>query len=345
MNRRQRLDSRRLNGTRSALTILFSLVVLAMIGGCGLLNGSTSTNSDSTASTGNSKVEKPAFTIGILSGPDDAPIKLAQVEGIFRAEGLNPAVKVFQSGPSMYPALMNGSIDIGETNYVNFFTAVHKKTLNAKIVAEAYSATSPSLVLLTPANSAIRNPADLAGKKIATQAPGNICELLVRSLMRQNKLDPNSPKYVPIHFPDMPSALKTGQVDAAVEFDPFITQAQRDIGARTPFPLLTAVTDHVPLSGYAASDTFTRSNPKTVAAFQRSVVTAHERIVVPGEMAKVLPGLTGVAASLVPSLHIGDYPTSLDPEELQQVVTLMRSFGYLTEDVSARDFIVPMQGS
>lgn len=312
---------------------------------CGLLNGSggsTGSNSGPTASAGARKVEKPDVTIGILAGPDDAPVKLAQVAGIFAANGLTPVVKVFQSGPSMYPALMNGSLDIGETNYVNFFSAVSKKTLNAKVVAEAYAATTSSVVLLTPADSAIHTPADLASKTIATQAPGNICELLVRALLRGDNLDPNSPKYVPIHFPDMPSALKTGQVDAAVELEPFIAEAERDIGAKEPFPLITSGTNGIPLSGYVSSDGFTSSHPRTVAAFQRSIVQAHQRILAPGELATVLPALTGVDASLVPSLHIGTYPTTVDPGQLQRVIALMRTYGYSSSDMAARDYVLPL---
>jgi NitT/TauT family transport system substrate-binding protein len=320
--------------------------LLALVSACGLLNGasdSVTIGSDVAAPSGAQRVEKPAVTIGILAGPDDAPIKLAQTKGIFAGQGLTPVIRVFQSGPAMYPALMNGSLDIGLTNYVNFFSAVHKKTLNAKIIAPAYAGTPSSVVLLTPAGSAVRTPADLVGRTIATQAPGNICELLVRALLHRENLDPDSPRYVPIHFPDMPSALKTGQVDVAVELEPFITEAQRGIGATQPFPLLAGDTVGIPLSGYAANDDFVRSNPLTVAAFQRAVVQAHQRIGAPGAMAAVLPGLTGVDPSLVPALHIGAYPTTLDPGQLQRVITLMRTYGYLSEDVAAKDFVVPIK--
>jgi NitT/TauT family transport system substrate-binding protein len=314
--------------------------VLALAG-CGVLNG----HSGGDGAAG----QPPApgtqtVRIGILAGPDDAPIKLAQAEGLFRAEGLDPVVTVFQSGPSMYPALMNGSLDIAETNYVNFFGAVAKKTLAAHIVAEAYSGTPSSLVLLTRPDSGIHTPADLAGKIIATQAPGNICELLVRALLRTGRLDPGAPRYVPIHFPDMPSALATKQIDAAVEFDPYIAQAQRDAAAQQPFPLLTGELRSLPLSGYAAADTFTTAHPATVAAFQRTVVAAHRRITQPGELATVLPGLTGVDAALVPALHVGDYPDTLEPQRLQQIITLMRDNGYPDAPARAGDVIVPLPG-
>jgi NitT/TauT family transport system substrate-binding protein len=329
-----------------ALLALLVTAVLALVSACGLLNGSsdsTAPGSVTAAPTGAHRVEKPAVTMGILAAPDDAPAELAQLKGIFAAQGLTPVIRVFQSGPAMYPALMNGSLDIGLTNYVNFFSAVHQNTLNAKVIAAAYAGTPSSVVLLTPAGSPVRTAADLAGRTIATQAPGNICELLVRALLHRENIDPSSPRYVPIHFPDMPSALKSGQVDAAVELEPFITEARRGIGATEPFPLLTGDTTGIPLSGYVANDDFIRSNPLTVAAFQRAIVQANQRIGADGALADVLPRLTGVDPALVPALHIGAFPTTLDPGQLQRVITLMRTYGYLSEGMAAKDFVVPIQ--
>ncbi|HEX3779974.1 MAG TPA: ABC transporter substrate-binding protein [Pseudonocardiaceae bacterium] len=314
-------------------------VAMMLLTGCSLLNGS---NSTSTPSAGNSKVEKPTVTIGILTSPDVAPLKLAQLEGLFKAQGLNPVVKVFASGPAMYPDLVNGSLDIAQGNYVNYFQAVAAGTLDAKVIADAYSGTPTSFVLLTPPNSPIKTPADLAGKTIATQAPGNIVELLLRSLLASNNVDPNSPHYVPIHFPDMPNALKTGTVDAAVDFEPFITEAERDFGAKEPFPLITNATNGMPLSGYFATSKFINANPKTIAAFQRAMVQASAKAASRSELGKVLPALTGVSPSLVPMLNIGAYPTSLDPTRLQRVITLMKTYGGLTTNLDAKTLIVPL---
>jgi NitT/TauT family transport system substrate-binding protein len=347
MNRRPRAGWRSRGGRHLIGAVALTAAVVTTLTGCSALNGSSDSSSSASPSAGASGVEKPNINIGILSGPDDSPIKLAQVDGIFKSEGLNPTVKVFQSGPSMYPAIASGALDIAETNYVNYFTAVDRKTLNAKIIGDAYAATPPSFVILVPPNSPIKTPADLAGKKIATQAPGNICELLVRDLMTTNNLDPNSPKYEPVHFPDMPAALKSGQVDAAVEFEPFITEAERNDGAKVPFPLITSATNDIPLSGYAANPIFVQNDPKTVAAFQRALVTAHEKITNRSELAKAMPALTGVDPSLVPMLNMGNYPTSLDATRLQRVITLMKQFGVLapTDPLQAKDYIVPFQNS
>src|SRR5205807_1379007 len=133
MNGPVRVGRRKVRGgLLSALASAATMVTV--LSGCTLLNGTSSQSGPS----GNAQVEKSNITIGILQTPDDAPVALAQVDGYFKSVGLNPTIKIFQAGPQMYPALANGSVDIALTNYVNFFSASAKKTLDAKIVADAY---------------------------------------------------------------------------------------------------------------------------------------------------------------------------------------------------------------
>lgn len=321
--------------------ITLAMALIAALSGCSALNGSSDPGS---ADSGNSQVEKSAITIGILQTPDDAPVELAKVDNLFKAVGLNPTIKIFKQGPDMYPALANGSVDIALTNYVSFFNAAAKKTLNAKIVADAYAATPSAFVLLVGPNSPIKTVADLQGKKIATQAPGNINELILRSLLQTNNLNPNSPQYLPVHFPDMPAALASGQIDAATELEPYITEAERNQGDHSPFALITDATNGMPLSGYIASSSFISKNPRTIAAFQQAMVKANTAITQPGEASKVLPQLTGVPANLVPMLvpNLGSYPTSLDAKRLQRVVTLMTTYGVLSQPLNVQTLMVPL---
>src|SRR6266571_4248840 len=103
-----------------------------------------------------------------------------------------------------------------------------------------------------------------------------------------------------VEKPAVTIGILAGPDDAPVELEPYITEAEHDVGATEPFPLITQATNGMPLSGYVAGDRFISADPRTVAAFQRSVVAANRLIATPGELAKVLPALTGVDPSLVP---------------------------------------------
>lgn len=334
---------RRMQARRSWLrSIAATLVLTATLSGCSVLNGST----DQSDGSGNSQVETSAVTIGILQTPDDAPVELAQIDGFFASVGLKPTIKFFKQGPDMYPALANGSLDFALTNYVSFFQAAAKKTLSAKVVADAYAATPNALVVLVGPNSPIKTVADLQGQKIATQAPGNINELLVRDLLQTNHLNPSSPTYLPVHFPDMAAALADGSVSAITELEPYITEAERQDHDAEPqsFHLITGATNDMPLSGYIAASSFIAKNPRTIAAFQKAMAKANAAITKPGEAAKVLPEVTKVEPSLVPMLipNLGTYPTSLDPKRLQRVVTLMQNYGGFTQSLNVQSLIVPL---
>lgn len=323
--------------------IAAALAMAATLSGCSVLNGSTD---QSDGSSGNSQVETSAVTIGILQTPDDAPVELAQVDGFFASVGLKPTIKYFKQGPDMYPALANGSLDFALTNYVSFFHAAANKTLSAKVVADAYAATPKALVVLVGPNSPIKTVADLQGKRIATQSPGNINELLVRDLLKTNGLNPDSPQYLPVHFPDMAAALADGSVSAITELEPYITEAERQDSDVAPqsFNLIAGDTQDEPLSGYIASTAFIAKNPRTVAAFQRAMIKANATFTQPGQAVKVLPQVTKVDPALVPMLipNLGTYPTSLDPKRLQRVVTLMQKVGNFNHALDVHTLIVPL---
>jgi NitT/TauT family transport system substrate-binding protein len=143
----------------------------------------------------------------------------------------------------------------------------------------------------------------------------------------------------------MAAALANGSVAAITELEPYITEAQRTDGDVVPqsFHLITDATNDMPLSGYIASASFIAKNPRTVAAFQQAMVKANAAMTKPGEAAKVLPEVTGVASNLVPMLipNLGTYPTSLDPKRLQRVVKLMQDYGGFTQALNAQTLIVP----
>ncbi|KAA2248752.1 transporter substrate-binding domain-containing protein [Solihabitans fulvus] len=332
-------------GTRLGFTRLAAIVAvtatMTITSGCGLLNGSSSNSGGGSTD----KVEKGKVTIGILATADDAPVVLADKKGFFKEEGLNVEIKKFQTGPQALPALTSGELDFSLVNYVSYFQAVAQKTLDAKIVTDAYQGTGDSLVLMAKPDSGIKEPKDLAGKKVSVHAPGNINELLLRALLQDNSIDPNSVSFVGVKFPDIPAALASNQISAGVEVEPYITQAEQSTGAQPVFKIVTGSTDNIALSGYIATSKFNQDNPKTVAAFQRAMVKAQKAAADKSQLADVLPDLTGVDKQAVPLLNLGVFPTSLDATRLERVVTLMKTYGNLKTPIDVKSLIVATPNS
>ncbi|MFJ5984480.1 ABC transporter substrate-binding protein [Lentzea sp. NPDC092896] len=317
--------------------------MLLGISSCGLLNGTSAPDSHS-APQGD--LEKGRITIGILATVDNAPVRLAEKRGFFQQEGLGVEVKVYGSGPEALTAVSGGSLDICLINYVSFFQAAASRAVNGRIVFDAYQGTQDSLVLVAKPEANIREPKDLAGKKISVHASGNINELLLRELLRNNGLEPGAAAYVPVKFPEIQAALASNQIQAGVLVEPYISRAAQELGAKPVLPLIIGPTADMPLSGYVAQTQFTQDNPKTVAAFQRAMKKANQLAETDrNALTEVLPDLTKVPAESVPSLSLGRFPTSLDATRLQRVIDLMRVHGTMPDkDLRADQLIVPNAG-
>lgn len=348
MNRSPRAKYRVGNGKHLIGVTAVVAVLATALGGCGVLNGSGDDSAGGVSGASGASatnLEQSTITVGIYATPSVVSAEIAQLDGLFQAQGLTVRFRNFASGPAIFPALSSGAVDISFGNYVNFFTQAAKGTLKAKIVADGTATTPSDMVLLVPKNSTIRNVADLAGKKISVQSAASIAELMVRSLLSDAQQDPNSPHYLGINFPAMTASMRSGQIDASVAVEPYITQAKHDIGATVPFPLVTSATTDMPIAGYLAGDAFIAKAPKTVAAFQRAIVQAQDRATRTSELVRALPPLTKVDPALVPALAPAVYPTSLDPNRLQRVITLMRKYSnQLTSDINAQDYLVPLKG-
>lgn len=312
--------------------------------GCGILDGSSDDSSG-----GNGQVEKPNVRIGIIASVDDAPVKVAEKLGFFTEEGLNAEVKLFQSAAQTMPALNSGDLDFSLMNYVTYFQAASAKTLDAKIVADAYQGTTDALVMLARPGVNIAGAKDFEGKKVSVhQPPGNVADLLFRTTLRDNGADPSKVTYVPVPFPNIPNALKTGQIDAGIAIEPFMTQAEKETGAQRVLKVIAGPTQDMPLSGYVSPSKFAQANPRTVAAFQRAMAKAQRASGDRSQLMKVMPELTGVDEATVPLLNIGVFPTSLDATRLQRVISLMESYpdlSKLTQKIQASSYIYTPPGS
>jgi NitT/TauT family transport system substrate-binding protein len=312
---------------------------LAASAGCSVLNGSSgSSSSGGGSSTG---LEKPKLNVGILQSQGSAPSKLAEKYGYFTQQGLEVTLKPFPAGPQAFTSLQNGELDFAVTNYVSFFQAVAQNTLDAKIVVDSNTANENSVVLMAKPDSGIASAKDLIGKKIGIQQAGSIAELLVRATLKDNDIDPNLPHYLPVKFPDIPAAIVSGQLDAGVEVEPYLTTAEQKQGLQPVLKIVTGSSANMPQTGYIALTKFIDANPKTVAAFQRAMIPAQTDASDRAKLSSVLPDLSGVDPATAALLNIDTYPTSLNPTQLQRVIALMQAYGGLTAQLDATKLTVP----
>ncbi|MEU8123483.1 ABC transporter substrate-binding protein [Spirillospora sp. NPDC049024] len=287
-------------------------------------------------------LEKSQITLGVMTVADTAPVQLAISKGLFKAEGLTVKTQVIQGGAAGIPLLKSGRLDFSFGNYVSLLTAATKDPgFKPKIVAEGFNSASKTHTLMVRGDSPYHTVKDLAGKKIGVNTKRNISTLLVRAAAKPQGMDLDEDKnFVEIPPPAMEQALKSKSVDAVQAIEPFGTQMQQSMGARMVADLSSGATADFPIAGYAATEKFTKENPKTVAAFQRALTKAQGMAADRKVVQDILPTYAkGIDAKVASTMSYGSYPTTLNATRIQRVADLMQQFGYVTQRIDAKQYI------
>src|SRR5699024_7790112 len=200
---------------RRRAPIIFGLLAITLAAACG--SASSDAESDSND-----------VRLGVIPIIDIAPIQLGIERGVFADADLNVTTENAQGGAAIVPAVMSGDFDFGYSNIVSLLLA-REKGLPVKIVAIGARASNDvrddGSGQLMVSDKSIKAAEDLEGKKIAVNTLKGINEVAVSSGLEEAGADPNQVELVEVAIPDMPAALESGQVAAAMMSEPFITIA------------------------------------------------------------------------------------------------------------------------
>ncbi|AOR30177.1 ABC transporter substrate-binding protein [Streptomyces fodineus] len=312
-----------LRRSRSGTKRLAALVAAAALILVGCDSGGTSSSGDG----------RQRLTVAALPLTDSAALYLARDRGLFAKEGLDVRIQPVQQSIQALPALLKGQVSvIASANYVTYLQAYEKGTLDLRILAEGVRIAPHMMDVLVPKDSALKKPADLAGKKVAVAVLNNIQSLTLNAIL--DAQDAGRPVYRQILFPQMGPALEKGQVDAAHAVEPFDTAIQGELGARVLLDAGSGPALGLPASGYITTADFVKKNPKAAAGFRRAVEAASKLAAKdPGAVRTELPKYAKVTADQAASIHLPSYPATADPAALRRLIRLMREQGLLKKDI------------
>src|SRR3954452_8881778 len=94
---------------------------------------------------------------------------------------------------------------------------------------------------------------------------------------------------VEVQYPQMQQGLENHSIDAAFMTEPYLTQAQQQLGVRQVLDTMSGPTADLAVGGYVSSQRFAQQNPKTVAAFRRAVAKAQAVAADQGQVQQILP--------------------------------------------------------
>lgn len=320
---------------RASFAAAAGLAVALLAAACGSSSGSTGPGSPS-----GTKLEQSHIVVGALPIIDDAPLYLAVKNGYFKQAGLNVTIAPVAQSTQAIPDMLHGTVEIiAGANYVSFLQAQAKGAVQFKVLVEGVTCKPDTFTIAALPSSGIKTPANLAGKKVAVNLTNNIQTLTANAVLKSDGVDPSKVTYVVVPFPDMITALKGHQVDAISVVQPFVAAAQA-AGATTVVSSCTGPAAGEPMSGYFATQSWAQQNPKTARAFQTAMLKAQAYANAnPQAVKSILPTYIKISAQAASHIVLGDFPATLDPSQLQQILTLMKNGGLSTGSLSASSLL------
>jgi NitT/TauT family transport system substrate-binding protein len=285
------------------------------------------------------------ITVGVVPGIDNAPLSVAVQDGLFRQHGLNVVVQDYSSFGAEFQALTSGKVQIADGDYTGFFYEQAAGRASLRLIADGYDAASDSVAILTLPNSGITSPQQLQDlpKGVATPpqaaplsnpVPYNIQTLAAEEVLQNDGVSPSSVSWTQVPAPDLIGALRSGQVKAILATEPYIFEAEEQLGAVEVVDASSGVTSGLPMSGYFSLASYAGADPSAVQAFQAALDQAQADGAQRGLIQAVLPDLTGMSAGDAALVTLGTYPTSLNVGQVQRVAGLMYDSGMINNPVN-----------
>ena len=290
-------------------------------------------------------------TVAVVPGVDNATLALADQGGVFRRNGLTVKIVHYGTVGQELSALRSGTAGIAAADYADlFFAQATSPTATYKIVADGYDAAPGVLELMTLPGSQITSPIQLAGQRIAVSdsqrvgapkdAPDSLAVAAAASVLESFGVNLTAVNWQNMPPRDEIRALAHGQVQAALLAEPYIYQAQRDLGAVKLIDACSGSTAGLPLSGYFTTASFARQHPAVVAAFRSGIEEAAAQASMPGPVEAVLPRYARMTRQEASLVTIGSYPTSTIAASLQRTADLLSAEGVIRNRLNVAAMII-----
>lgn len=284
--------------------------------------------------------ELTTIAVGYVPIAIYAPVFVAKEKGYFTEEGLDVELEPFAGGSDPIALTASGQLEAATVGAGPAFWNAAATGLPVTIVApghrEGVPVATPLMISRESCESgAIRSVADLAGKRVAVNAPGATEYWLAQALGTAGlTLDDVQLQTIP--FPEAVVALDSGAIDASMIAEPLATKAEQDgiaVRLATDFP----VQDVLPTLLIANSD-FVARDPAAAQGLVTAYLRASRDLAGDGFRDQVnlaiIEQYTQVPAALVGQAVAPRYAVdaALDPVALGALQTFFRERGQLEYD-------------
>lgn len=235
------------------------------------------------------------------------PSRVPQAAGEYeKATGANITWNQFGGGADVIAAIASGALDIGYVGSSPLASAASQELPIETIFIVGNIAEAEALAV-----KGVTNPADLAGKKIATPFVSTAHYALLAALKHWN-VDPASLELLNLRPADIGAAWERGDIDGAYVWDPVLNQIKTSGGTVLVDSAEVATWGAPTFDAWIVRKDYAEQHPEIVTAFVKTTADAYAAYLADpaawnaeSDAAKAIAQLTGANAADVPALLKG----------------------------------------
>lgn len=276
---------------------------------------------------------------GYLPSDHQAAVFIAEAKGLYKKYGVNVQLTKFSAGPALMQQVSGGTLDLGFAGVAPIISTIDSDP-TIKIVAALQGNGSGIIV---GNDSGISKVADLAGKKIAVPSVGSIQDILLRQLFKDNNIDYSKQNVSTVAAGQMPAAIGAGSIDAAITWEPFVSQAAMKNLGKILIRSEEIMPNH-PCCAVATTTTMIEKYPDTLKAFFKAHKEATDYVLnnaqdtaVTISGANYLNNEAAIEAASLPNIRFLAKPDEIFLSGTETFARNMKSLGVTKKDHDRND--------
>jgi NitT/TauT family transport system substrate-binding protein len=228
--------------------------------------------------------------IGYLPSDHDAALFVADAQGLYKNKGINVELVQFNNGGDLMTAMASGDVNVGYVGIAPVLSSI-SSGVPVKVISAAQIEGSGIIVTK---DSNIASAKDLAGKTVATPGEASIQHVLLSAYLKTNGMSIDDINESAMKVPSINDALKTGNLPAAITFQPYVSLGVADNSIDKLVDSSEILPKH-PCCVVVASDDFIKNNENTtkdIIAIHKEATTFINKNIKDGktsEVVKLLP--------------------------------------------------------
>lgn len=265
-----------------------------------------------------------------------AAIDLGIKKGFFEKQGLKAEFNYLQAaGPASIASVISGKDQFAIVGYGTVMTAISKGVPLVAIGAADGTGAKPEqdrTRIFTTTATGIAKAKQLEGKKVGVNGLGGLPTAVVAGVVMKDGGDWRKVNLVAVPFPQGPTALERGMVDAIHTTEPFLSVARDALGDKLVDlgGTVEAFAPNAPIQGWFVLKSYYDANRDLVRRMQEAIqesyvyATAH-----PDEMRAFMSNSVGASAEILNKIIWPVYPLRTDLSFIKVYQDLYEEVGLL----------------